>query len=56
VGVFVLTIDGCKVKAPIIDQISNLDMIWSSARQRKYFWRCNDINDVDCKNLGNFII
>jgi len=31
-------------------------MIQSSARWSKYFWRCNDINDGDSKNFGNFFV
>jgi len=30
-------------------------MIWGSARQNKYFQRCIDRNDEDCKKFGNFI-
>jgi len=30
-------------------------MIQCSARQNKYFQRCNDRNDRDCKNFGTFI-
>jgi len=31
-------------------------MIWCSARQSKYFQRCNDRNDKDCKDFGNLIV
>jgi len=30
-------------------------MIWCSAKQSKYFQRCNVRNDGDCKNFDNFI-
>jgi len=30
-------------------------MIWGSARQNKYFQRCIDKNDKDCKFFCNFI-
>jgi len=30
-------------------------MMWCSTRQNKYFQRCNDRNDRNCKDFGYFI-
>jgi len=30
-------------------------MIWCSTWRSKYFMKCNDRNDGDCKNFGSFI-
>jgi len=45
-----------KVEPLITDNLSNYSMTWSSARQNKYFQRCIDRNNENCKKIGNFII
>jgi len=44
-----------KIEPPITNNLNNYNMMWSIVEQSKYFQRCIDQNDGDCKKNCNFI-